>query len=78
MSGKPKPCKFCGGSVVNPDVAITIERLRLKPGDVVVITVHGYITPALADRLTITWEEQFPDYKAVVVGDGTTIKAVAQ
>jgi hypothetical protein len=53
-----------------------VQRLALRPGDVVVVLCDGAICDATAARLRSEMQPLFPDNKVLVLGDGLKIAAV--
>lgn len=47
-----------------------LQRLDLRPGDVVVMTSEEHISDEIASRLRIDWERYVPGVKCIVLGGG--------
>lgn len=52
-----------------------IHKLRLRPDDLIVIECPGEISPEVAERLRDLVGNEFPNHRAVVVGDGVKMRA---
>jgi len=55
---------------------LDISVLKTQPGDVVVFSAPGEISPDTADRLMKHFERHFPTLKAMVLGDAMKIQSV--
>jgi hypothetical protein len=60
-----------------PDIeGLDVSVLKLQPGDGVVLQCDGPISHDTADRIRATWEAWMPGTKAIVMGDGLSVKGV--
>ena len=51
-----------------------VERLSMKPGDVLVLTVPHHISCETSDRLRTYVEDAVPGHRVLVLSEGLTIK----
>lgn len=47
-----------------------MQRLELRPHDILVLCHPGYLSTEATERLKQTVEDQFPGHKAIVLTDG--------
>lgn len=51
-----------------------MQRLKIKKGDVFVLTIDHRISKQVHDEIQTEWETIFPDNKLVVLEKGTDLK----
>ncbi len=54
-----------------------LQRLSLKPGDKLVLTVKGHISMEMAERLRESVKKHIGDFPVIVLEDGMTLGAVS-
>jgi len=55
-----------------------VQRLTLKPGDVLVLSVEGAISMECAERIKSYMTDVLPDHKVIVLGDGIKIGVLGE
>lgn len=53
-----------------------LQRLSLKPGDRLVLTVKGQLSRAATERLSACLKERIPGHEVIVLEEGMTLGAV--
>lgn len=57
-------------------VVRSVRRLRLRPDDVIVISVDRFVDQASAERIRDLWGEKFPHTKCIVMSSDMHIDVV--
>lgn len=89
MSGLDWPGAFVLGSTIGvfgyflylvarrPPLLSQIERLQLKPGDIVVLMAPRAVSLASAERLKAQVEQYLQGHKAMILTDGIEVKVLS-
>jgi hypothetical protein len=62
---------------IDLEYAGTVQRLELKPDDILVLKVPCTLQEDTAKRLRTAMEETFPGYKVIVLGDGLDLSVIS-
>jgi hypothetical protein len=53
-----------------------IKRLRLEPGDILILRMRGRITMAAAEHIRNVFQNEIPGHKVMVLEDGARLDVV--
>jgi hypothetical protein len=53
-----------------------VQRVRLEPGDVLVVRYDGILASSAKDRVAQQFETLFPDHKVIVMDGGPKVSVV--
>jgi len=59
-----------------PDIELGLNVLHLQEGDILVLTVNGYITQDNAARIKSNLEHLLPKTKAIILAEGMKVEGV--
>lgn len=68
-------CPICESELPNEGLP-TIARLKLKPGDRVIISCPQRLTDVAKANLIHCWQKLMPDVLGIVLDDGVTVQVI--